>query len=128
MTPLGYCIRPLVHPVIAGAQATYDEVKEICGSPNMTDHQDLKRCWTAFWVPSHTDTADFTQYNSRFIWEKYPQLYDKGLKDEHFITWMRTAGLPTFRKLYGKIEPKDKDTAVFEEKTTLHIEIDSRAS
>jgi len=22
---------------------------------------------------------------------------------EHFIVWMRTAGLPTFRKLWGKI-------------------------
>ena len=23
---------------------------------------------------------------------------------EHFIVWMRTAGLPTFRKLWGKID------------------------
>ena len=22
---------------------------------------------------------------------------------EHFIVWMRTAGLPNFRKLYGKV-------------------------
>ncbi|GLD99175.1 hypothetical protein PINS_up007893 [Pythium insidiosum] len=29
-----------------------------------------------------------------------------GVKDEHFIVWMRTAGLPSFRKLYGRI---DKD-------------------
>lgn len=28
----------------------------------------------------------------------------KGVEDEHFINWMRTAGLPKFRKLYGKID------------------------
>lgn len=26
------------------------------------------------------------------------------MKNEHFIVWMRTAGLPNFRKLWGKIE------------------------
>lgn len=26
--------------------------------------------------------------------------------DEHFIVWMRTAGLPNFRKLWGKINSK----------------------
>lgn len=25
-------------------------------------------------------------------------------EDEHFIIWMRTAGLPNFKKLWGKIE------------------------
>ena len=27
-----------------------------------------------------------------------------GAKSEHFIVWMRTAGLPNFRKLYGRID------------------------
>lgn len=26
------------------------------------------------------------------------------MTDEHFIVWMRNSGLPTFRKLWGKIE------------------------
>ena len=26
------------------------------------------------------------------------------MKDEHFIVWMRTAGLPDFRKLWGRID------------------------
>jgi len=26
------------------------------------------------------------------------------MKDEHFIVWMRYAGLPTFRKLWGRVD------------------------
>lgn len=26
------------------------------------------------------------------------------MEDEHFIVWMRTAGLPNFRKLWGRIQ------------------------
>lgn len=42
-----------------------------------------------------------------------------GFRDEHFVVWMRTAGLPSFRKLYGTLIPpvdgfKAGDTVQFE--------------
>lgn len=49
------------------------------------------------------------QYASsvQFIHETYPTIpASKGVEDEHFIVWMRTAALPTFRKLYGRIEDR----------------------
>jgi len=44
---------------------------------------------------------DTTQY----LYETYPGIISpiNGVTDEHFMVWMRTASLPTFRKLYGKI-------------------------
>lgn len=54
-----------------------------------------------------TATADANKASYQFIHETYPMINaSKGVEDEHFIVWMRTAALPTFRKLYGKIETK----------------------
>lgn len=65
------------------------------------------------------------QYASsvQFIHETYPTIpASKGVEDEHFIVWMRTAALPTFRKLYGRIE--DRVAAG----STLTFNITSRTS
>ena len=45
---------------------------------------------------------DTTQY----LYETYPDIISpiEGVKNEHFIVWMRIATQPTFRKLYGWID------------------------
>jgi hypothetical protein len=51
-----------------------------------------------YWYPDD----DTVQY----LHESYPDIVTpiEGVKNEHFINWMRTAGLPHFRKLYGKLD------------------------
>lgn len=47
----------------------------------------------------------------------------KGVTDEHFMVWMRTAALPKFRKLYGKIGGpfKKGDELTFQVKSNFEV-------
>lgn len=61
----------------------------------------------------HYPDDDTTAY----LYEMYPNQINpiEGITNEHFKVWMTIAGLPTFRKPYGKIDGpfKKGDTAVF---------------
>jgi hypothetical protein len=61
----------------------------------------------------YTDNTNVTYYywypddnNVQYLYESFPSIINpiEGVKNEHFVVWMRTAGLPYFRKTYGKID------------------------
>lgn len=43
------------------------------------------------------------KFNNTYNWKNEKTQW-MDMENEHFIVWMRTAGLPNFRKLWGKIE------------------------
>jgi hypothetical protein len=63
--------------------------------------------------------------NVQYLHETFPNIVSpiEGVKNEHFINWMRTAGLPHFRKLYGRINADiaPGDTYVFHITTNFEV-------
>lgn len=66
-------------------------------NPSVEKGETLKEAFEKFGVvkPPHW---------SKPIWELDTDPNNNGFQNEDFIVWMRTAALPTFRKLYRRIE------------------------
>ena len=83
-------------------------------------HQDLKSGsgkMYYYWYPDDE--------NVQYLHESFPNIVSpiEGVKNEHFINLMRTAGLPDFRKLYGRINSDiaPGDTYVFHITTNFEV-------
>ncbi len=94
---------------------------EVLGSSSYEDckaHTDSTGTLHYYWYPDDSSV--------QYLHESFPQISPlDGVTDEHFINWMRTAGLPSFRKLYGKIDSDFKagDSLAFD--LTLNFEVTS---
>ncbi|CAM9135569.1 unnamed protein product [Hapterophycus canaliculatus] len=64
-----------------------------CGS-----YTDREGIYYKYWYPDEAST--------QYLYETYPDVISPvdGVTNEHFVVWMRTAALSTFRNLYGTIE------------------------
>ena len=65
--------------------------------------------------------------STQYLYETYPEQISPidGVTDQHFMVWMRTAGLPTFRKLYGKIDGNFKSGDVLSFSVIANFEVNS---
>lgn len=84
-----------------------------------------------------TSTCPLLAFSVTRSYETYPQIpkeksdditrsnyYGGGVMDEHFIVWMRLAGVPRFRKLYGRLEGKTfkkGDTLIFHIQSNFEV-------
>lgn len=72
---------------------------------NSTDGEEIKiRSDNIAWA---TDIGKFHNIKDKDLpdgAESYKDIQWLDMEDQHFIVWMRNAGLPNFRKLYGVID------------------------
>lgn len=72
---------------------------------NGGEPKDRAICTTNHWG-GKTCKCNGTEPCSKYLYQSYPNIpniREQGVTNEHFVVWMRTAGLPKFRKLYGII-------------------------
>jgi hypothetical protein len=110
-----------------GSPLDPDDVAVPCGLIAKSYFNDHFTNWTYF--DRHGDKIPFEPNEKNIAWKADKELkYSNGknlskqwidMTDEHFIVWMRPAGLPNFRKLWGRIDNMDLD-----ENTDVNVTID----
>lgn len=105
---------------------TYSEVDDFEASCTEVLGSDYTTCSTyndsgTLYYYSYPDTDKF-----QYLYQTFTSISPiKGVTDEHFINWMRTAGLPDFRKLYGKIDSDFSAGDTLEFAITNNFEVSS---
>jgi hypothetical protein len=94
-------------------------VVDLLDQSNIAWKSDVETKFKNIPVADRDETQMFLWQNPKYRWiipmtVNQPPIANKtawtkpstsfGVQDEHFIVWMRTAGLPSFRKLYGRID------------------------
>lgn len=106
---------------------TYAQVTDL--SLSCTDVLGESTCET--YTDSETNETYYYYYpdndSVQYLYETFPDNISpiKGVEDEHFINWMTTAGLPRFRKLYGKIDQDITAGTTWTFNMTLNFEVRS---
>ena len=100
------CVRYLPTDPVTGATTDSDwSEKNIAWVSDRETKFKLPTVASANW--NYKDDVDkgvsSDYYHLYQMYPSFPHLKEEGLTNEHFIVWMRTAGLPTFRKLYVSV-------------------------
>ena len=112
---------------ISGKPLIDDDLAIPCGLIAKSYFNDNFTNW--IYINGFNEEVHFSPNEKDIAWKADKELKYKNIdpdrqwidmEDEHFIVWMRPAGLPNFRKLWGRIEMD------FEENTDVKVTITDR--